>query len=136
MKKVISVLVIMAVFSTTVFAAPLSVAGSWDKQSQKVSPRSELSATADALNEFDDLFGDVQAVALTTEEAQTVEGEGFLSGLAGFISGVIQYGVQSSVNIVRCQSNGTPQEQVSNMFTGAIINGIAGGIAGAVSPLP
>jgi hypothetical protein len=35
MKKVIAVMVIMAVFSTAVFAAPLSVAGSLDKSSKK-----------------------------------------------------------------------------------------------------
>jgi uncharacterized protein YcfJ len=82
MKKVIAVLVIMGVFSTTLFAAPLSVAGSWDTSSQEVS-RTELSAKADALNEFDDLFADVQAVALTPEEATAVEGDGFFGAIFG-----------------------------------------------------
>jgi hypothetical protein len=82
MKKVISVLVIMAVFSTTLFAAPLSIAGSLDKPSQDES-RSELSARVDSLNEFDDLFAGVNAVPLTTEEAQAVEGEGLFGAIFG-----------------------------------------------------
>jgi hypothetical protein len=41
MNKVIVLLMIMAVFSTTLFAAPVSVTGSWDKSSQEGS-RTEM----------------------------------------------------------------------------------------------
>ncbi|MHB9293982.1 hypothetical protein Holit_03104 [Hollandina sp. SP2] len=128
MKKVISVLVIMAVFSTTLFAAPLSVAGSWDKPSQEVS-RTELSAKADMLNEFDDLFVEVNAVALTTEEAQAVEGEGFISG---FITGVMQWGTGAAV----MGTNGTGQQQAASMLSSAIISGLFGGVCGLFVPIP
>jgi hypothetical protein len=88
MKKVISVLVIMAVFSTAVFAAPLSIAGSLDISSREVS-RTELASKTEGFSEFDDLFADVQAVALTTEEAQAVEGEGFWGAVIGGIVGAV-----------------------------------------------
>jgi hypothetical protein len=71
MKKVVSVLAIMAVFSTAVFAAPLSLAGSLDTSSR------EVVSGIEAFGDFEDLFTDVQAVALTDNEAQAVEGEGF-----------------------------------------------------------
>jgi hypothetical protein len=67
-----SVLVIMAVFSTTLFAAPLSLTGSADQQSRETCQ----SFKVEVLEE--DLFAEVQAVALSPEEAQAVEGEGFL----------------------------------------------------------
>jgi hypothetical protein len=73
---------VLAIFSTTVFAAPLSSVtdyqpkGSQDIASWEVS-RAGLSTKTDSLNDFDDLFADVNAVALTTEEAQAVEGKGF-----------------------------------------------------------
>ncbi|MDR2447788.1 MAG: hypothetical protein LBD58_10980 [Treponema sp.] len=70
MKKVIALMVIMAIFSTTAFAAPLSVAGSQDALSEQIS-LSSLSFETDAA-----LFADVQAAALTSEEAQDVEGTG------------------------------------------------------------
>jgi hypothetical protein len=56
MKKVIAVLVIMGVFSTTLFATPLSVAGSLDTPSQEEF-RTELASTS--FNSADDLFADV-----------------------------------------------------------------------------
>jgi hypothetical protein len=137
MKKVISVLVIMAVFSTTLFAAPLSLTGSTDQQARETY-QSEFAFKAEVLE--DDLFAEVQAVALSPEEAQAVEGEGFLSGLAGFVtgfmSGVIQYGYGSSVTIARGQNPGTPADQVSGMLTSALISGLAGGIAGFFVPIP
>jgi hypothetical protein len=68
MKKVIAVMVIMALFSTTVFAAPLSVAGSLEQTS--------LEGFRSG-NDFEDLFADVNAVALILEEAQNVREKGF-----------------------------------------------------------
>jgi hypothetical protein len=74
MKKVIALLTMMAVFSTAVFAAPLSVAGSLGTTSSEFSLAGQTSADP---NGFDDLFADVQAVQLTAAEAAEVEGEGF-----------------------------------------------------------
>jgi hypothetical protein len=77
-----------------VFAAPLSAAGSLDKTSLE-GFRSELSTKTDSHNDFDDLFADVQAVALTTEEAQAVEGDGWglglLFGTIGTIGGTLGF---------------------------------------------
>jgi hypothetical protein len=80
MKKVVALMVIMAVFSTTAFAAPLSVAGSSDTLSEEIS----LSSQSEA-----DLFADVDSVALTSEEAQAVEGEGWISGMLAAIATVV-----------------------------------------------
>jgi hypothetical protein len=89
MKKVISVLVIMAVFSSAVFAAPLSVAGSLDTSSREVS-YSAGSLGPEMFNDSNDLFADVEAVALTDTEAAEVEGEGWLGALVGgFVGSVI-----------------------------------------------
>jgi hypothetical protein len=52
----------MAVFSTTVFAAPLSLAGSLDTTSSEFSLAGQTSAPYDGL---DALFADVNATALT-----------------------------------------------------------------------
>jgi hypothetical protein len=85
MKKVVSVLMIMAVFSTVAFAAPLSVADSLDTLSREIT-RTEL--TTASLSEANDLFADVQAVSLTVEEAEAVEGE----GICGILIGVVLLG--------------------------------------------
>jgi hypothetical protein len=80
MKKVTSVLLITAMISTTVFAVPLSTAGSWDLQSQEVFS-AELSSGL--LPDSDDLFADIQSVQLTDAEAEAVEGEGLFGILIG-----------------------------------------------------
>ncbi|MDR0556634.1 MAG: hypothetical protein LBG43_02000 [Treponema sp.] len=84
MKKVIALIVIMAIFSTTAFAAPLSVAGSSDALSAETS----LSSQSDV-----DLFADVHVAALTPEQAQAVEGAGpfgaILGGIVGLVTTVI-----------------------------------------------
>jgi len=79
MKKFVSVFLILALFSTTVFAAPVS----------PVSPGEPLPGTAEALLDEGDLFADVDAVALTQEEAEAVEGEGFFGSLLGAVVGGI-----------------------------------------------
>lgn len=79
MKKVIALLIILAVLSTTLFAAPVSVAGSWNKSS------SEFTRIDQSFGAPDDLFADVNAVALTPEEALAVEGEGWLSCLVAAV---------------------------------------------------
>jgi hypothetical protein len=127
MKKVIAVMVIMAVFSTTVFAAPLSVAGSLDKTSLE-GFRSELSIKTDSHNDFDDLFADVQAVALTTEEAQNVEGEGIFGIIGAAIIGAVTVGIVV-VDLVK----GNTTSATNNLAKGA---GVAGGFALFTAPLP
>jgi hypothetical protein len=49
-------------------------------------PRRSSTKTA-FLNDFDDLFTDVNAVALTTEEAQAVEGDGRFGAIVGVAIG-------------------------------------------------
>jgi hypothetical protein len=110
MKKVIAFLTIMAVFSTAVFAAPLSVAGSLDTASSEFSLAGQPSADP---NGFDDLFADVNAAALTEEEALAVEGEGWFSGL---ISGI--------VTVAKVASN-----VAAGNVIGAVYVGIVGGVA-------
>jgi hypothetical protein len=77
----------MAVFSTTVFAAPLSLAGSLDTTSSEFSLAGQTSAPYDGL---DALFADVNAVALTDEEAAAIEGDGAIFAAIGAIfTGVV-----------------------------------------------
>ena len=71
MKKVVSLLVALALFATTAFAAPVSVAASLPEPVQTVASSADLDA----------LFADVNAVALTEEEAQAVEGEGIFGAI-------------------------------------------------------
>jgi hypothetical protein len=85
MKKVVALLMVLAVSSTMVFAAPVSLIGSLDSTSWDVT-HVGMSVKTDSLNDFDDLFTDVQATALTQEEANAVEGEGWvLGGIFGAI---------------------------------------------------
>ena len=65
MKKITALLVALAVFATTAFAAPMSVAASLPEPVQTVASSADLDA----------LFADINAVALTNEEAAAVEGE-------------------------------------------------------------
>jgi hypothetical protein len=110
------------------FAAPLSIAGSLDKPSQDES-RSELSAKVDSLNEFDDLFAEVNAVPLTTEEAQAVEGEGFWGGLIGGVVGGIAGAFCLSSVFNTIQSNAI-NNTLKAIQTATIGGGILGGLAG------
>jgi hypothetical protein len=110
MKKVVSVLVIMAVFSTAVFAAPLSVAGSLDISSREAS-RTELAFTSFSDSEvmgtdvqtitlnpvtdengFDSLFASVSADELQDEETAKIIG-GFFPWPVLFVIGALVGGV-------------------------------------------
>jgi hypothetical protein len=105
MKKVIFALVIMAAFSTTVFAQPLPVAGSPDKLS------GDFALAGPASTAFEsDLFADVNAAALSREEAQAVEGDGWLSGLFR----AVVTAVQVVVNVA------------SGNYVGAAVTGVTG----------
>jgi uncharacterized protein (UPF0210 family) len=114
MKKVISVLVIMAVFSTTLFAAPLSLTGSTDQQSRETY-QSEFAFKAEVLE--DDLFAEVQAVALTPEEAQAVEGEGLISCI---VSAVV-----STAIVVTDLYNGDTNAASDHLMSGIISTAFA-----------
>jgi hypothetical protein len=73
----------MAVFSTAVFAAPLSLAGSLATSSKEVASRIE------GFSNSDDLFANVQAVAPTDREAQAVKREGLFGSLIGAARGAV-----------------------------------------------
>jgi hypothetical protein len=124
MKKVIVVMVIMAMFSTTVFAAPLSAAGSLDKTSLE-GFRSD--------NDFDDLFADVNAVALTIEEVQNVEGEGFWGGLLCSVAFGIAgaFGGGNTFSWLQINSGNNPSDVPASTVIGSIGGGIAGARFGA-----
>ena len=70
MKKITALLVALAVFATTAFAAPISVAASLPEPVQTVASSVDTDLNA--------LFADVNAVALTNEEAAAVEGDGII----------------------------------------------------------
>jgi hypothetical protein len=116
MKKVVSVLVIMAVFSTAVFAAPLSVAGSLDTLSREPS-RTELASKTEGFSEFDDLFADVQATQLTNADAAAVEGEGLFGTLIGAIAGAVTVAV----------TGGNVTQVLSGAASGAVIGSLVSG---------
>jgi hypothetical protein len=79
MKKITALLVALALFATTAFAAPISVVASLPESAQTMVSSTDL----------DDLFADVSAVALTDIEAQTVEGDGPIAAVAGAIVGAV-----------------------------------------------
>jgi hypothetical protein len=105
MKKVFFVLVILAAFSASIFAAPLSLAGSLDTSSREIA--------SESFSGFEDLFGDVHAVALTDTEAEAIEGEGWLSGLISAIS--------TAVKVVVNVATGN--------YVGAGVTAVTGGIS-------
>jgi hypothetical protein len=83
MKKIVALLMVLALFSTTVFAAPLSVAASLGE------PAQAKTVASSAVDEFDTLFADVQAVALTDLEASEVEGDGFFGTIFGCLAAAV-----------------------------------------------
>jgi hypothetical protein len=79
MKKAVSLLVALALFATTAFAAPVSVASL---------PEPAQTVTSSASTDIEALFADVAAVPLTDEEAAVVEGEGVFGLL---VAAVVNY---------------------------------------------
>lgn len=98
MKKIIAILMVLALFSTSVFAAPLSVSASLDSPV----PVDDKSEAIKGFSFEDDLFTGVQAVALTDEEAAAVEGEGpwgaFFGAIGGAIIGIVDWAVNGNGN--------------------------------------
>jgi hypothetical protein len=82
MKKIISLLVILALFASTAFAVPLSVAASFPEPTQTVVSSEQTQAVSEAFSAIDEtgnlfadaLFADVGGTPLTTSEAQLVDG--------------------------------------------------------------
>jgi outer membrane lipoprotein SlyB len=120
MKKTISLMVALALFASTAFAAPISVAASLDEPvTAQTVVSSEQAQTApelfSATDESDTLFVNVRAVALTEAEASGIEGDGLFGAIFGAIVG----------GAVGAATGGS---------TGAATGAIAGGIIGALLP--
>jgi hypothetical protein len=113
----------MAVFSTAVFAAPLSVAGSLDTASSEFSLAGQTSADP---NGFDDLFADVNAAALTQKEAAAVEGDGIYSYfVASIINLYLLPGIQTYVYNAQVANGTNPSRaQFNAIGTSVIVGGI------------
>jgi hypothetical protein len=85
-KKIVAVLVILALFSTSVFAAPLSVTASFSEPVQTVVSSEQTQEAPEAFSAIDEtgdlfadtLFADVGGIPLTTTEAGQVEGGGIV----------------------------------------------------------
>jgi hypothetical protein len=130
MKKIISLMVALALFASTAFAAPISVAASF------VEPISAQTVSASGSTDIDDLFGDVAAVPLTDSEAQAVEGVGIGSaiaaGFAGYVSGIVTWGYAVVVELVIFN---TPIPQGDAAFKSMMSSAITGAAAGFVGGL-
>jgi hypothetical protein len=113
MKKIISLMVALALFASTAFAAPISVAASFVEPvtAQTVSP----SASAD----IDALFADVDAVPLTDSEAQAVEGESWVGAVVGYLIGGV-------VGLVSNGEHGNDKVNDAAWNTGAFIGATIG----------
>jgi hypothetical protein len=118
MKKVIAILTIMAVFSTAVFAAPLSVAGSLGTTSSEITLAGQTSVGPNGL---DELFADVNATALTDEEAAAVEGDGPFSALIGAIVVGAMTVAAATVDLV----NGDTDKVMTHLGAGVGIAAVA-----------
>jgi LytS/YehU family sensor histidine kinase len=126
MKKAVSLLVALALFATTAFAAPLSVAASFPEPAQTV--------TSSASTDIEALFADVAAVPLTDEEAQSVEGEGVVGAIiGGVVGGVIVGFVGGLVGGIIQQNaiNNRPEAVKVAVVGGTILGGGAGVFIGA-----
>jgi hypothetical protein len=92
MKKIITLLVILAIFATSAFAVPVSGVDSLNAiQTDTAEMSGNQTETApelfSAVDELDALFADVQAVALTDTEASEIEGAGPVGAFFGAIVG-------------------------------------------------
>jgi hypothetical protein len=113
MKKIAFVLMILTVFSASVFAAPGSLSASLDNYRPVDGKTYAIGVlNAGGVSHADDLFADVGAVQLTDTDAQAVEGEGWITGLFKAVVTVVKV----AVNVA------------TENYVGAIIAGITGGI--------
>ena len=130
MKKITALLVALAVFATTAFAAPISVAASLPEPVQTVASSVDTDLNA--------LFADVNAVALTNEEAAAVEGEGPIAAAAGAIVGTVVGVAVVVTNIIpyKPQSSSRNNTAAKVVHAAGIIAGYAGIGAGIGAGLP
>jgi hypothetical protein len=140
MKKIVAVLVVLALFTSTVFAGPVSRASLIDTvKTVKIDTASSFAGSAD-------LFGDVQAPALSDTEAMEVEGEGFWGAVAGAVAGgcvggvigagtcaVAGYQIGQSAGVGKITSVAVGAVSGALGFVGGFIGGaVAGGIYGGL----
>jgi hypothetical protein len=141
MKKIVSVLVILTVFSATVFAAPGSLSVPLDNSRPAGSKTFAIGAlSAGVVPQVDDLFADVGAVQLTDTEAQTVEGDGPIAVFAGAIVGTV-LGMTVVLTKTYTYTPSTPSRNNATSAAahiGAVVVGYAGlgAIMGACLPTP
>jgi hypothetical protein len=128
MKKLIALLVILAVFSTAVFAAPAAAGVAFGEASASTI----VSLTADT----DDLFATVDAVALTDGESATVEGEGPVGGVVGAVLGGIGGAIGGAIAVVQSGSSKTFAQVVATIAGCAIAGALTLGTIGSLLPTP
>jgi hypothetical protein len=122
MKKTIILLVVLAIFATSAFAAPVSGMDSFNTiQPDKTEGSGDQTETAlesfSAVNESETLFADVRAVALTDTQASEIEGDGLFGAIFGAACGAV-------VGTIATSGSGV----------GAVAGAIAGGIMGVCFP--
>jgi hypothetical protein len=125
MKKIVSLVVALVLFTASAFAAPLSGTDSFNAirvDTARVSGNQTETASEvfSAVDESDSLFVDVRAVALTDTEASEIEGAGpigaFLGAIVGGAVGAIVGGVTGGAN-----------GAIAGTVGGAVGGGVMGG---------
>lgn len=129
MKKLISVLMILGIFSATAFAGSVSLPVSQDSQSWgKIDSLSQGSLAEDVqtASMAEDLFDGVRGIPMTQEETQAVEGEGFWSTFASVVVGSTLGGFTGTL-VGGSVSFGSLS--IPGYIVGAVSGGISSGIA-------
>lgn len=87
-----------------------------------------------------DLFAVIEIEALSSEEMASIEGEGIISaiggGVAGFIKGVIFYGVDVAIDNMAGVERGSAKQELWNMSKAAAVGAATGFVVGLIVPLP
>lgn len=137
MKKIVTVLFILALCSTAVFAAPEASVVSLDQAPADKAPVQALGALVSSPFAVEsDLFAGVRGTPLTKEEAQAVEGEGFFGAVFGAGSGGVAGGFIGGLFGIRDYGHSTQSALARDAggLGGAIVGGILGAIGGAFVP--
>jgi len=131
MKKIIALLIALAVFSTTSVFAQQSKSNAVPTDNVRlevsnVNTQDNLTITKANLQENqDDLFATVSATPLTNEEAELVDG-GFMQNVFGAIAGAA-LGAVTGIFIAG------PPGMVVGLVVGGAVGGITGSAVGGVS---
>ena len=104
MKKITALLVALALSASTAFAAPISIAASLPEPAQTVASSADLDA----------LFADVNAAALTEEEATAVEGEGLFGNIFACITAAVTTAT-AIVDLVQGNTNAAAEHLAGGM---------------------